>query len=522
MKLPFPFTVSSCCMFLLIVTSLLPNASLSKPKYLSIVTHRQLITNPSQQLMNLHKYNSILFQRSSVHATQTSYNALVKYFLSQNTNTTSSSIAYSSQTILNYFNIQYYGTIYIGSPMKQKMTVVYDTGSNLLWVPSQSCTQCRSYTAKYNSMLSDSARYTNEKKNITYALGFVSGDVIEETVALGDGAMSVEGFRMIMVTEEKELNGTIADGVLGLGINMENNVKNSLIYSLYRANVITKPSFTFYLTETKKDSRLFIGDILENSYIKKVLSTHKVFSCEVPVHETYWMCQLNEISIEDMMKRTKPVNTNANANTNMNIENAMNNNSNNNSATSKPSMSVIPSRVYYTSSSKVIFDSGTSYIIIPSNDFLAIIEFLMAKSKYENGGKCGLNAEMQLICQCSSPKDFGKLVLHFNENTTFEIVLEDIIDYFPTLEYQCHFQILADMFFNDTWILGDSALRSTLITFDMQERTVQWIQMNKRLNEDEMIKDDNENYDNAIYYTWVVVAIAFLVILGFLAYCFLK
>ena len=519
MKSLLPFIASSHCAMFLIVTSFLFTVVLSKPKYISIVTHRQLITNPSQQLTTLHKYNSILFQRSSAQAAQTSYNTLVKYFLSQNVNTTSSSsVGYSSQTILNYFNIQYYGTIYIGSPIKQKMTVVYDTGSNLLWVPSQACTQCRSYTSKYNSMLSDSARYTNEKKNITYALGFVSGDVIEETVALGDGAMSVEGFRLIMVTEEKELNGTIADGVLGLGINMENNVKNSLIYSLYRSNVITKPSFTFYLTETKKDSRLFIGDILENTYIKKVLSTHKVFSCEVPVHETYWMCILSEISIEDMMKRTK-----SNTNTNVNIDNAMmTNNSNNTINTSKPSISVIPSKVYYTSSSKVIFDSGTSYIIIPSNDFLAIIEFLMAKSKYENGGKCGLNAEMQLICQCSSPKDFGKLVLHFNENTTFEIVLEDIIDYFPTLEYQCHFQILADMFFNDTWILGDSALRSTLITFDMQERTVQWVQMNKRLNEDEMIKDDSENYNNAIYYTWVVVAIAFLVILGFLAYCFLK
>lgn len=515
MKTPLP--LASCvttCTFLLTLASLFPHAALSKPKYLSIVTHRQLIANPSQQLThtNLYKGNSLLFQSSSVRATQSSYNALVKYFLVQTANATS----YSSQTILNYFNIQYYGSIYIGDPTKQRLTVVYDTGSNLLWVPSHSCTQCRSYTTKYNSMLSDSARYTNEKKNITYALGFVSGDVVEETVALGEGAMSVEGFRMIMVTEEKDLNGTIADGVLGLGLNMENNVKNSLIYSLYRANVITRPSFTFYLTETKKDSRLFIGDILENSYIKKVLSSHKVFSCDVPVHETYWICDLSEISIEDTTKRAKPVSTNAK----VNITDEMNSNSNN--TATKRSMSVVPSKVYFTSSSKVIFDSGTSYIIIPSNDFLGIIEFLMARSKYENGGRCGLNAEMQLICQCSSPKDFGKLVLHFNENTTFQVVLEDIIDYFPTLEYQCHFQILADMFFNDTWILGDSALRSTLITFDMQERTVQWIQMNKRLNEDEMIKDDSESYDNAIYYTWVVVAVAFLMILGFLAYCFLK
>ena len=42
----------------------------------------------------------------------------------------SNTSSYSSIPITNYWNIQYYGPIYVGSA-KEKLTVVYDTGSNL-------------------------------------------------------------------------------------------------------------------------------------------------------------------------------------------------------------------------------------------------------------------------------------------------------------------------------------------------------------------------------------------------------
>ena len=51
------------------------------------------------------------------------------------TNITSSSPTFITVDLSNYYNIQYYDNIYLGSP-KQKLSVIFNTDSNVLRVPS--------------------------------------------------------------------------------------------------------------------------------------------------------------------------------------------------------------------------------------------------------------------------------------------------------------------------------------------------------------------------------------------------
>jgi hypothetical protein len=66
-------------------------------------------------------------------------------------------------TLHNYKNVQYYGSIFVGSN-KQEMTVIFDTGSNLLWIPSKGVK--KSYGHTFNPTESLSLKNLTEYKSI--------------------------------------------------------------------------------------------------------------------------------------------------------------------------------------------------------------------------------------------------------------------------------------------------------------------------------------------------------------------
>jgi hypothetical protein len=151
------------------------------------------------------------------------------------------------------------------------------------------------------------------KKNISYAKGFVKGRLFKEKVSLNKKSLfsflynkelSVKDFKLIAVYKEKYLYKTIFDGIVGLGINDEGDMDNSLIKTLYNQYKITSPSFSFYLisinhqNSTNEISRLYIGDILENDYINKLFK-NKTKYCYLPVsHNDYWLCESQKIKFE--------------------------------------------------------------------------------------------------------------------------------------------------------------------------------------------------------------------------------
>lgn len=471
----------SLLIILTIITTMISYASCG---YHSIKTIRKMINNqsPSQKDKPYRiRYNNLISKDSFNNSDlQQKVQSLIQI---DNSTSSNNPRYFTSVSLDNYFNIQYYGPVYIGST-DQKLSVIFDTGSNLFWVASALCTICRNYTKKYNPNLSSTVMYTNERRNITYAVGFVDGTFIEDSVKVNSISsflgnhwspeLGVDGFRILLVNEEKQLEGTIADGVMGLGIDNEGNQKNSYVHSLYKNGKIRDASFSFYLTENRADSRLYLGDILENSYMKEFLG--KPNSCQVPNQSNYWLCTMNKITLTNYDDVTSS----------------------------------------FVSTSKIIFDSGTSYIIIPAIDMVGIVSYLNNNTMNRT---CNLSKENQLNCQCSSPKEFGMMVLTI-DNSTFTINFEETIDFMPATDFACKFQILADVFFEDAWILGDSALRSTLISFNMNSKSIQWVKTKERINE--LALAESMNKINTAFWIWTAIGISVLLLCAVAAYFALR
>jgi len=79
----------------------------------------------------------------------------------------------SNQTAIlkltNFENVQYYGHLFVGS-QRQKVSVIFDSGSNILWLPSNDCLTCRDFSNKFEQSTSSTFSTLNISKNITVIL----------------------------------------------------------------------------------------------------------------------------------------------------------------------------------------------------------------------------------------------------------------------------------------------------------------------------------------------------------------
>ena len=79
----------------------------------------------------------------------------------------------SSVNLINDADIGYYLPITMGTPA-QSFNAHMDTGSDLLWVGSGSCTACNDKNSFYGAR-SSTYRATGVAKSITYGSGYVEG-----------------------------------------------------------------------------------------------------------------------------------------------------------------------------------------------------------------------------------------------------------------------------------------------------------------------------------------------------------
>ncbi|KAG8365392.1 hypothetical protein BUALT_Bualt18G0099900 [Buddleja alternifolia] len=196
----------------------------------------------------------------------------------------------------NYMDAQYFGEIGIGSP-PQKFTVIFDTGSSNLWVPSSKCyfsVPCY-FHSKYKASQSSSYKKNGKPAAIRYGTGSISGFFSEDNVKVGD--LVVKGQEFIEATSEPGVTFLVAkfDGILGLGYK-EISVGNStpVWYNMVKQGLVKEPVFSFWLNRNTKEEEggeIVFGGVDPNHYKGK--------HTYVPVTQKgYWQFDMGDVLVD--------------------------------------------------------------------------------------------------------------------------------------------------------------------------------------------------------------------------------
>jgi len=200
----------------------------------------------------------------------------------------------------------YYGRVEIGSP-RQPLTVVFDTGSGNLMVPSMycrshACTMHKRFDRKQSATAEDiEADGSPSRKGalrdqitVTFGTGEISGVFIQDDVCIGNLCTNIH---FVGATEETEdpFSSFKFDGVLGLALpEMSQGPTFSLMDHLVQSKALRKPIFSVFLSDSDMESsEITFGEVKEEHMVTPM------FWEPVSRESGYWQVQISDITINN-------------------------------------------------------------------------------------------------------------------------------------------------------------------------------------------------------------------------------
>ncbi|XP_057266610.1 pepsin A-like [Pezoporus wallicus] len=211
------------------------------------------------------------------------YNPAAKYFRT----------LVSSEPMQNYMDSSYYGTISIGTP-PQEFTVIFDTGSSNLWVPSVYCTSlsCSNHK-RFNPAESSTFISTNESLYIAYGTGSMSGILGYDTVQVAD----IEVYNQIFGLSETEPGDFFYynpfDGILGLAYPSIASAGATPVFdNMMSEGLVARDLFSVYLSKDEESGSFVLFGAIDPYYVTNGIVW-------IPLSaETYWQITMRSVSIK--------------------------------------------------------------------------------------------------------------------------------------------------------------------------------------------------------------------------------
>lgn len=200
----------------------------------------------------------------------------------------------------------YYGNIEIGQPA-QTVTVVFDTGSGNLIVPSESCSDraCKMHK-RYNPLKSNSASSMQadgskaesgdmrDQLTVTFGTGEITGQFYQDDICIGALCTPMTFIGSTHETDQPFASFNF-DGVLGLALGeMSQGPKFSMLEQLNEVGQLRDFIFSVFLSDSNaEDSEVTFGEVKTQHMVGDM------FWVPVSRKSGYWQVSIEDIAINN-------------------------------------------------------------------------------------------------------------------------------------------------------------------------------------------------------------------------------
>eukprot|EP00069_Balaena_mysticetus_P004436 bmy_17451T0 len=214
------------------------------------------------------------------------YNIGSKYFPSE------AATLMSDEPLQNYLDMEYFGTIGIGTPA-QDFTVIFDTGSSNLWVPSIYCSSsaCTNHN-RFNPQESSTFKGTSKTLSVAYGTGSMTGILGYDTVQVGGISDTNQIFGLSETEPGSFLYYAPFDGILGLAYpSISSSGATPVFDNMWNQGLVSQDLFSVYLSKDDESGSVVQFGGIDSSYYTGTLNW-------VPISvEGYWQITVDSITM---------------------------------------------------------------------------------------------------------------------------------------------------------------------------------------------------------------------------------